>query len=161
MLLPDRRARPLVAQLEPGEEQGNRRAATRRIVRLKSQGAIAPNLATDVVVHDLSRTGLLIETTADIAPGERLEVDLPEAGLTEAIVVWSSGCFFGCEFRQPISAAALSSALLRSPSVAPSEGISEEVSETVLEIRSLRKRVRKITGHVLRTIDQLGGRGEK
>ena len=46
--------------------------------------------------------------------GDDLEVELPEVGFTPAVVVWNSGPFYGCQFRQRISQAAISAALLRS-----------------------------------------------
>jgi hypothetical protein len=63
--------------------------------------------------------GVLIETSADLSIGERLEVHIPEAGATAAKVVWNSGRFYGCEFRTRIPRGAVSAAMLRSPVKAP------------------------------------------
>ena len=100
----------LLAHLEPNDSTANRRSAARRTLRLQALGATASHSAADVIIHDLSLTGLLIETSAALAAGERIDVDIPEAGPTEAKVVWSSGRFFGCRFRRPLPPAALSSA---------------------------------------------------
>lgn len=75
----------------------------------------------EVVIHDLSPTGMLLETSHDLCNGETLFVDLPERGPTAASVVWSSGHFHGCEFEQSIPTATISAALLRSPAAAPSD----------------------------------------
>lgn len=73
-----------------------------------------------VSIHDISMTGMLIETDAGLAPFDDLEIDLPEVGITQAVVVWNSGKFFGCEFKEPLSRAGLSAAVLRSfPASAP------------------------------------------
>ena len=70
--------------------------------------------AAEVVIHDISVTGLLVETLAELTCGEELDVRLPQTGATRAKVIWSSGQYFGCQFNHPISSAALSAAMLRS-----------------------------------------------
>jgi hypothetical protein len=82
----------------------------------------------EVVVHDLSATGILIETAAKLRRSARIEVELPEVGATVATVVWRSGGFFGCEFAKPIPKAALSAALLRNPFEAPAVAQPSEIS---------------------------------
>jgi hypothetical protein len=73
-----------------------------------------------VSIHDISSTGMLIETAAELVPFDDLEIDLPQAGITHAVVVWSSGAFFGCEFKETLSRASLSAVTLRSfPANAP------------------------------------------
>ena len=129
------------AQLEPSDWSSNRRTAARRTLRLKAHGTATSEAAAEVIIHDLSLTGLLIETSADLAAEERLEVDLPEAGLTEAKVVWSSGHFFGCKFNKPITTAALGSAILRSPAYS-SDAILDPMSEALIELQTLRSQVR-------------------
>ena len=67
----------------------------------------------NVTIHNLSSTGMLIETQARLCSFDNLEVDLPVAGVTRASVVWSSGRFYGCKFKQPLSKSMISAALLR------------------------------------------------
>jgi len=100
------------------QESANRRYTSRRALRLKSA---VSDRGIDVVIHDLSPTGLLIETGQELCSGETLFVDLPDRGPTAASVVWTSGNFHGCAFEQSIPTAAVSAALLRSPAVTPSE----------------------------------------
>ena len=99
-----------------------------------------------VLVHDLSRTGLLIETSANLAVGADLEIDLPEAGLSEARVVWNSGHYFGCQFHHPLSKGGLSAALLKSPSEAVP---ADETSALEEQKFSLRTRAAIIVGLAL------------
>lgn len=110
------------------QESDNRRYTSRRALRLKST---VSDSGIELVIHDLSPTGLLIETSQELCSGETLFVDLPERGPTAASVVWSSGKFHGCAFEQSIPSAAVSAALLRSPANVP--------SETGLDISRLRE----------------------
>jgi transcriptional regulator with XRE-family HTH domain len=86
----------------------------RRTLRLETQGALASGHATNVMLHNVSATGLLLESTVALAVGETLEIDLPHAGAKPARVIWASGALYGCQFDTPISVAALSAAQLRS-----------------------------------------------
>ena len=93
-------------------ETTSRRTSPRRKLCLGSSLAAG---GQDVMIHDLSATGVLLQTTAKLETFDDLEVDLPEVGPTHAFVVWNSGEYFGCEFARPISRAAISAALLRNP----------------------------------------------
>lgn len=101
-----------VATLEP-LSTGNRRTAPRRRLHLDSVGATGEK----VTIHDLSSTGILIETTAALAEFDQIEVELPEVGMAQATVIWSSGDYFGCQFHAELPRSAVSAALLRSPFV--------------------------------------------
>ena len=97
------------AQLQQAPD-ADRRISSRRKLSL---GSNLPATGDEVTIHDVSSTGMLIETAAEIAPFDGLEIDLPEVGITQAIVIWNSGRFYGCEFNERISQAAVSAALLR------------------------------------------------
>ena len=86
----------------------------RRQLLLEARSALASGASTDILVHDISATGLLLESPVPLTIDERIGIDLPEAGVTGAKVVWTSGKLFGCQFETPISAASLSAAQLRS-----------------------------------------------
>ncbi len=90
------------------------RSAHRRKLRLQAQG-LAASGSTDVLILDVSTTGLLLETAGELGKGETIELDIPEAFGVRAVVKWSSGQLFGCEFKDPISIAAVSAVLLRAP----------------------------------------------
>lgn len=104
----------IAAALESRGTGDNRRATARRTLRLEVPGRAAGE-STRTLIHDLSVTGILIETAADLAVGDEIELEIPEAGASRATVVWSSGEFFGCQFAARISTAAVSAALLRTP----------------------------------------------
>jgi transcriptional regulator with XRE-family HTH domain len=86
----------------------------RRTLRLDTTGALAKGGAAEVRIHNISATGLLLETAAELVEGEELAVELPLAGLCPARVVWSSDGFFGCRFHSLLSQAALAAVELRS-----------------------------------------------
>jgi len=105
----------------------NRRYASRRPLRL---GSVLSDTGAEIVIHDISATGLLIETSQDLSTGETLIIDLPERGNTPATVAWSSGRYFGCQFELSIPVAAISAALLRSsgPKISAEVGRGPDIS---------------------------------
>ena len=86
----------------------------RRALQLEARGALPSGAEPSVLIHDISATGLLLESPVALAKEERIAVELPQAGTTWAKVVWNSGKLYGCQFDGPISNAALSAAQLRS-----------------------------------------------
>ncbi len=141
----------LLAHFEETGQGADRRGAPRRALRL-DVGSAEAGTAGDVTIHDLSLTGVLIETAASLAPGETFAVALPQAGAVEATVAWTSGRFYGCQFRQPISPAALSAALLQS---SPPETKASAGTDMVAELRSLTAQIEKISKDVERAVSQL------
>jgi hypothetical protein len=109
----------LQAHLENARPFGDGRTAPRRKLNLAVQGTTALGIPANVLIHNLSTTGLLIETAADLSLGEVFEVEIPHAGATPTIVIWRSDRLFGCEFATPVGNAAISAALLRTPAVRP------------------------------------------
>jgi len=103
----------LVAQLtEP--HTSDPRSNVRRTLRLHTP-AHSPRGVAAALIHDLSEGGLRIEAEARLDVNEIIGVELPEAGIVEARIVWVADGFGGCRFLQPVSRAAVSAALLRSP----------------------------------------------
>jgi hypothetical protein len=102
----------LVAYLDEARAATPRRS-TRRTLRLEV-AATADGGSAALVIHDLSPTGLLVETDEVLAVGQKLSVELPEVGKFPAEAVWSSGRFVGCRFDETLPQAAISAALLRS-----------------------------------------------
>jgi len=109
----------LLAQIEWGARVSNSRSASRRKLSLVARGATAAQEFATVVIHDLSETGVLIETKVPLAPGEPLEIDIQEAGTAAATVVWNSGSFYGCQFERRLPKAAVSAAILRNAARPP------------------------------------------
>ena len=104
----------LLAQIRTDAPILDERSAARRTLRLEVPTSSSGD-ANEVLIHNLSETGLLLETSADLHIGEALQVELPHAGTITAIVVWVRGTFAGCEFAAPVPKAAVSAALLRAP----------------------------------------------
>lgn len=93
--------------------QSNRRSA-RRNLPLLVQGRTSTDTPVGVQIYNISETGLLIECDADLAAGDRIQIDLPHAGTVWAKTVWTSGLLVGCQFDAPVSSATLSAAQLQS-----------------------------------------------
>ncbi|PKP86336.1 MAG: hypothetical protein CVT78_13740 [Alphaproteobacteria bacterium HGW-Alphaproteobacteria-17] len=96
------------------EQTADRRRAGRRTLNLGVSATTATH-EMSVVISNLSRTGLQIETDADFAIGEIFLLVLPELGATSARVRWRDAQRFGCEFLSPVTSGAVSAALLKAP----------------------------------------------
>ena len=124
---------------DPAALPGNPRAP-RRTLRLEAEGALPSGEAARVLIHNVSATGLLLECAGGMMVGENLAIDLPQAGLTAARVVWASGPLFGCQFEGPLSPAALSAAELRSAAGSSLAPPPAPAAETMgLRLQRLRK----------------------
>lgn len=143
---------PIAAHFESTGGSANATRAERRRLHLETQGSLASGVETSVLIHNFSETGLLLETGEDLEIGDTLDVSLPEAGVTRARVVWASGRLYGCAFKEPLSAATLSAAQLRSslqlggamvpPEPRPASSIhaigGETLGERIQRLRKLR-----------------------
>lgn len=101
------------AHLEQAAAGDGQRAATRRALRLEASGLAPDGEEANVTIHNISAAGLLIETALDLAAGEQLALDLPEAGVVTAAVVWHSERLYGCAFEQTLGQAALAAVQLQ------------------------------------------------
>jgi len=106
---------PIHAMIEEQQTADAQRGAARMHMRFEAPGSLDGSEGTMVVIHNLSATGMLIETATDLAIGQRLTVALPEASDSAATIVWRSEALAGCRFDRPLSRAALSAAQLRNP----------------------------------------------
>ena len=144
------------------EELGSaeeRRGLPRRALRLDATGDFRDVGPATVLIHDLSLTGVLLETSASLDEGDAFELELTEAGVIETTVVWSSGRFYGCRFRSPISPAALSSALLKSmPRTAPGE---EPSIDVVAQLREINAQVDRIAEKLHKAVSDLSDTNRK
>ena len=100
-------------------DASEQRATDRRILRLEAQAA-TPGGKGGIQIHNLSRTGMLVESGAAVAVGTDIEVELPGGARHRAEVVWRDADLFGCRFAKPLSQATLSAALLRAAPLLPS-----------------------------------------
>lgn len=95
------------------------RSAQRRALRLETSGLAPDGGEANVTIHNISAAGLLLETALELATGEQFALDLPEAGIVTAVIIWRSERLFGCAFDQPIGPAALAAAQLQGLTIAP------------------------------------------
>lgn len=136
------------------EERPERRGAARRILHLGVDAGVPLPFATEIVVHDLSLTGALLESGAGTHLPEMFEVRLPDGATANATIVWSSANLYGCRFARPISPATLSAALLRS--TPPGAQRRPAFPEHLLrQLREVREQVEGLVEQVDRTIEQL------
>lgn len=56
----------------------------------------------DVVVLDISRSGVRIATASELEIGQEITIGLAGAGVTRAFVAWASKGEYGCAFERPI-----------------------------------------------------------
>lgn len=103
---------------------GSQRSAPRRDLRLETSGLAPDGDEANVTIHNISAAGLLIETALDLARGEELALDLPEAGIVAATIVWRSEGLYGCAFERTLGPAALAAAQLQglAPGAPPASG---------------------------------------
>jgi PilZ domain len=149
----------LLARLDSDPKPGERRGSRRRKLRLEAEGAAALSGGTQVVIHDLSEDGMLLESSVALRTGERLDLLIPEAGSAGATIVWSSGRFFGCKFERPLPTAAVSAALLRGPAQGPRPSAPTDNESALyiamVELKALAKEIERITDQVDRAIVRL------
>jgi transcriptional regulator with XRE-family HTH domain len=124
---------------------GSQRTAPRRALRLETSGLARDGDAANVTIHNISAAGLLIETPLDLTRGEELALDLPEAGIVTATIIWRSERLYGCAFEHPLGTAALAAAQLQglapgappvgSISLNPSGGSAEALGNRLNRLR--------------------------
>ena len=103
----------LRAHFESTSSAGERRGGMRRKLKLGAVGRRGSGAAAEVLIHDLSANGMLVETADALEVGEGIEVELPYGGVHRAKVVWSSGRYRGCQFADPLPPGTISAALLK------------------------------------------------
>jgi len=103
----------LQAQLESMRQSPDGRLQPRKKLRLLTEARSSHSGAVDVLILDISPTGMLVQSDLPLEQGETIEIELPRAGVRQAEIVWSSDKFFGCSFATPIASAAVSAALLK------------------------------------------------
>ncbi|MEO0464862.1 MAG: helix-turn-helix domain-containing protein [Pseudomonadota bacterium] len=107
----------LKAHLDPVPPCGagaDNRSDERRALLLETSGVLPSGLAANVVVHNISAAGLLLETDLPLTRGEQLTMHLPQTGAVVAVIVWQSERLFGCAFERALSESTLAAVQLRS-----------------------------------------------
>lgn len=105
---------PKIAQISSPASSPERRSTQRRIITF---GFDTNDAQRDrrILILNLSRTGLLLQTSAELEVGEDFQIVIPEAGPVNAKIMRRTGDQFGAMFESPITQAAVSAVLLASP----------------------------------------------
>lgn len=119
----------IAAALQTVEGLDENRRQQRRRLSLNVSTRAPDGSVQDVVIHDISIGGLLLESKIQLSQGEALKVELPDAPATIARVMWSSGRFYGCQFDRPIATSTVAASLLQSPFRRPAPAALEEIGE--------------------------------
>ena len=82
----------------------NVRTAERRATGAPSTMRADGCTPVDVVVLDISRSGVRIMTDAVLEIGQEITIGLAGAGVTRAFVTWARDGEYGCAFERPIPA---------------------------------------------------------
>ncbi|MEE4201450.1 PilZ domain-containing protein [Erythrobacter sp.] len=117
------RIRPFLAELRRTE-----RGSTRCVVRFSTSVFQSPN-KNQARIHDLSETGLRLETPDRFDLDEIVIVELPYVGQISTRIVWSDAGFYGGKFLEPIPKAGVSAALLRSQRSPPIQAHRSKIEE--------------------------------
>lgn len=75
----------------------DKREVRRDEVHYRSRGTLPDGRAVQLLVVNMSARGLMARCEAPLSEGERVRVQLPVAGWTEATIRWALGGRFGCE----------------------------------------------------------------
>lgn len=106
-------------QSPPAGQRMDSRGGMRRALWLETSGMVPGGESANVTIHNISAAGLLLETALDLSVGAALAVDLPEAGMVAAKIVWRSERLYGCAFEEALSTAALAATQLQSAPAIP------------------------------------------
>jgi hypothetical protein len=79
----------IAAELVGTLNQKGRRRSARREMKLRARGAPGTGAAEDVLIRNLSTTGMLLEAGTKLAVGQKITIDLPQIGHALGEVVWA------------------------------------------------------------------------
>ena len=107
----------------------NARAAERRATDAPSTMRADGCTPVDVIVLDISRSGVRIMTDAVLEIGQEITIGLAGAGVTRAFVTWAREGEYGCAFERPIAAEdealAFSQAPVKQLGIPPSQQVGD------------------------------------
>lgn len=112
---------PIYGHFLPAAPGAEKRHDVRRKLSLLASGLLHDGTGIEVQIHNISGTGLLLESDVKLTIGDRIEIELPHAGDITAVVMWANGRHFGCQFEGPVSPAMLSAVELKSAISPPPE----------------------------------------
>lgn len=91
------------------------RSAERRPAMTPSTMRAKGAAPIDVIVIDVSATGVRIETTAELEVGQEISIGLAGAGTTRAFVAWKRDSHYGCQFEMKLEPEGEAQAFSRAP----------------------------------------------
>jgi hypothetical protein len=106
------------------------------------------------VIHEISETGLLLESSLPLAQGERLDVIMPDRGARQVKIVWACGRYFGGEFEghgTALEVRPVSSCM----DALPKKGSPEAVALAAFQLHELSMAIERISSVLDRAIYQL------
>ncbi len=89
--------------IDTGQRQ-DARGAERRAAEAPSTMRADGGTPHDVVVLDISRSGVRILSDAELSVGQEISIGLAGAGVTRAFISWARDGEYGCAFERPIAA---------------------------------------------------------
>ena len=95
------------ARIQGGDEGGERRRAEREPVAVEARLRELGSEGCEARVLNISATGFMAETAADLSVGARVWLILPGRERANAVVRWIEGDRIGAEFAEPIDTAGL------------------------------------------------------
>lgn len=95
------------ARIQGGDEGGERRRAEREPVAVEARLRELGSEGCEARVLNISATGFMAETAADLSVGARVWLILPGRERANAVVRWIEGHRIGAEFAEPIDTAGL------------------------------------------------------
>lgn len=107
--------RPVSKNMQPNRAE--RRQSRRYHLCLETEATLKGDAVEPVKLHDISRTGFLMECSAPLGVGEGFEIHLMGGGSHRARAIWACGSLLGCEFQHKLTPGACSAALLKAKPV--------------------------------------------
>lgn len=132
---------PIHAIVEQPPKSDSRRGAARWRIRLELPDTL-DDANANVVVHDISTAGMLIETKSELKIGQSVTVSLPDADKVVAHVVWQNESLFGCRFAEPLPQGVVSAIRLRNPNRNDAKPVGDPSETTAPE--GLPERLRRL-----------------
>jgi len=127
--------------IEPGQVK-EARSAHRRATDAPSTMRTDGGEPTDVVVLDISRSGIRILSDAQLGIGQEISIGLAGAGVTRAFITWVRGKEYGCAFERPMAPEDEAIAFSRAPVKRLGRGVIERAEAGEDYLRELYRRHR-------------------
>lgn len=118
------------------ESSFDQRGRSRRKLRLEVNTQASGLPSSAAIVHDISETGILIEISTVLVPGDVIDVELSQTNVKLAEIVWVSGNLAGCKFVENLNSGSISAALLQGSFAPPAPIVQSGDNNTTLSSES-------------------------